>query len=351
MKLLGGCHRAFEVREASQVGEARRQAVRLAESLGYDEVAAGRVALVATELGTNLVRHAQHGALWLAALQPDEGPALVELLSVDRGPGLADLAQPLRDGYSTGGTPGTGLGAVRRLATTFDIHSQPGSGTVILARVGADDPARRSAAERERGREREADAATCATVALPAPGESVCGDAVALRRHAAGGCGLLVADGLGHGPEAAEAAQAAVLAYQQAPAGGSPAAAIERLHAPLRSTRGAAVAVAEVAADGRIAYAGAGNIAGRLVSGTEDRALVSQHGTAGVAMRRLQDTHYAWPLHALLVMHSDGVASRWTLAEPGLLQRHPAVVAAWLLREHRRGRDDATVAVMKRKAA
>ena len=99
-------------------------------------------------------------------------------------------------------------------------------------------------------------------------------------------------------------------------------------------------------------YSGAGNIAGRLISGVGDKSLASQHGTVGVQIRRLQDVKQPWPDHALLVLHSDGLTTRWDLDNvQGILQHHPTVVAAWLVRDHSRGRDDATVVVMKRRGA
>lgn len=337
--MLPAPHRAFDVHEPSQVGEVRREAVALAASLGFDDVAAGRVALVATELGTNLVKHARQGRLLLGAVAGDDGAPQVELLSLDHGPGMPDVARSMADGYSTSGTMGGGLGAVRRLAQVFDVYSRVPDGTVIAARLDA-----RSGAP---SGVRPASGLEIGAVMLCAPGETVCGDAWALV-HEGERVTLLVADGLGHGPVAAEAAQAAVQGFARHSDLG-PAALIERLHPALRSTRGAAVAVAQAdLAARRIAYAGAGNIVGRVLSAVDDRSLMSHHGTVGLAVRRMQDLHYDWPPHAVLVMHSDGITTRWDLSDDAsLLQHHPSVVAGWLLRSHCRGRDDATAVVIR----
>jgi hypothetical protein len=98
-----------------------------------------------------------------------------------------------------------------------------------------------------------------------------------------------------------------------------------------------------------VRYAGAGNVIGRIVSGVEDRTLLSQHGTVGVTIRTPEETGIAWPPHALLVVCSDGIETRWKpeLVRPVLL-RDPAIAAALVLRDHCRGRDDATVAVLRR---
>jgi hypothetical protein len=187
-------------------------------------------------------------------------------------------------------------------------------------------------------------------VALAAPGEVVCGDAWSVARQGRQ-LALMVADGLGHGPVAHEAAIAAVGEFEAETFRG-PSEVLGRVHVQLRSTRGAAVAVAQVDRDDDdVVFSGAGNISGRLISGVVDRTLLSQHGTAGLAIRGLRDARYPWTEHALLVMHSDGLTTRWSLdGANGLLQRHPSVIAAWLIRDHTRGPDDVTVVVLRRGA-
>ncbi len=327
----------FVVEDPSQVGEARRAALALAGELAFDEACAGRLALGVTELGTNLVRHAGGGALLLGA----DGTG-VELLSLDAGPGM-DVERCLVDGFSTAGSAGTGLGAVRRMAQRFGAFSLPGRGAVIAARFEA-----ATAAAGAPGAAGAAQGFSIAGLMLPAPGERVSGDGWGLRVR--DGCTqLLMADGLGHGPQAAEAAATMLDLFQRSAAGG-PAALLEDAHPSLRSTRGAAVAVVALErGPDRLVFAGAGNIAGRLVSGVVDRSLLSQPGTLGLQIRRLQDTVHDWPEHALLVLHSDGIVSRWSLAEAeGLLRCDPMVVAGWIMRDHCRGRDDATVVVVRR---
>ncbi|MBK6006221.1 anti-sigma regulatory factor [Ramlibacter ginsenosidimutans] len=332
--IAGTFHTAFPIGDASRVGEARRHAADLADACALDEVEAGRLALVVTELATNLLKHAEQGRLWLSARRERRE---VEVIAVDCGPGIRDLQRCLDDGYSTAGSPGTGLGAVRRLADHFDLHSSVPGGTVVVARVraaGAPD----------------SEAATCVgAVSLCAPGESVCGDAWCFAL-AGDRCALIVADGLGHGPDAAEAAAAALESFAQDPMD-SPRTVMERTHQALRGTRGAAVLVLQAAVDEDVVRsAGAGNVIARLVSGVSDRTIMSQNGTAGVAMRTPQETTTPWPDHALLVACSDGIETRWmpeTLAP--LLGRDPTLAAAVLMRDHIRGRDDATVAVLRRR--
>jgi anti-sigma regulatory factor (Ser/Thr protein kinase) len=318
--------RRHKIHDNSGIGEARRDARRLCDAIEADDLLAGRVALVVTELATNLLRHGSGGELLLQALAA-ESAQLVEVITVDRGPGMPDVERSLRDGFSTRGTPGTGLGAVKRIASEFDVYSLAGHGTVVLARVGAALP--------------DAFGAVC----IPRDGEDSCGDAWCLAREDGTHWSLAVVDGLGHGPLAADAARCAVGSFTEAPRD-TPQTQLERAHRALASTRGAAVAYAQ-RHDGAMLYGGVGNIAGRLSGATGSQGLVSHNGTLGFQMPRVQQFDYPVPADSLLIMHSDGLSARWDLnGYEGLRAHHPAVLAALLYRDFSRARDDATVLVI-----
>jgi anti-sigma regulatory factor (Ser/Thr protein kinase) len=328
--------RVVPVEDSSRVGEARRAAVLAADRAGMDETGRGRAALVATELATNLARHARGGAMLVRAL--DDEARGVELIAIDRGPGM-DVGRSMEDGFSTGGTAGEGLGAVRRIADAFDVHSRRDEGTIVMARV----------VEKASGAPAAGAAALdVGVVCAPAPGEERSGDGWAVTRHA-GRARLLLVDGLGHGPLAAEAANEAVRIFRAYPES-APADMLERLHDALRATRGAAAAIAEIFADESVLrYAGIGNIVGSIHAAGGARSLVSHNGIIGHQMRKVQEMSYPWSPDSLLVMASDGLRSQWRIdGEPVLAARHPALVAALLYRDNVRGRDDATVLVIRR---
>jgi serine phosphatase RsbU (regulator of sigma subunit) len=239
---------------------------------------------------------------------------------------MSDVELCMRDGYSTGGTPGTGLGAVRRLADEFDIYSQSGEGTVVLARFGHV-PALRYGA-----------------VNIALEGEIECGDAWSVEKFD-DGFAAIVLDGLGHGAFAAEAARAGIAAFRAAPAS-APQEVITRAHGLMSRTRGGAAACARFT-DGSLSYAGVGNISGTLVSPEKSQGLVSHNGTLGMGQRRSQQFEYRVEAGAFLVLHSDGLSARWDIKNrPDLLRCHPAVIAGLLYRDHGRERDDATVVVV-----
>ena len=334
-------HQVFDMNDSSQVGEARRGCVLMAARLDFDEATCGRLALVVTELCTNLVRHARGGRLLVGVREGVTGNA-IELLAMDSGPGMADIEHCLCGGVTTSTTPGTGLGAVRRLSDEFAAFSAAPGGTVVLARIA---PRRIGASMPAIGR------FSHGAFAVPAAGETRCGDAWAIVAHGAL-ASVLVVDGLGHGPEAETAALACVKAFGAAPLD-VPSVTLARADVGMRTTRGASAAIAHLDADAhRVTFCGAGNIAARFTSGIGDRSFLCQNGTLGLQPGGLTDVIEPWPDHALFVMHSDGVPGRWDLRKvPGLLQCDPALIAAWLIRDHVGGRDDATVVVVRASAA
>src|SRR5215813_7606206 len=327
----------FQIREMSAVAEARREVTGLARAVGFDASEIGRVALVVTEAATNLVKHTPQGQV-LARAYDRDGVAAIEVLALDQGPGITNIGESLRDGYSTAGSPGTGLGAIKRLSDEFDIYSIPGEGSALVAQLWSRRPASGNRpAPLEIG-----------AVCLPHPGEAVCGDAWAVEWRG-GHCVILVADGLGHGADAAAAAMAAVNALRTHPQL-APAALIEFAHGALRSTRGAALAVADIDLAQEVRYAGIGNIASMTYAPDSARHMVSHPGIVGHEVRKIHEFVYPWPQDALLVMHSDGLATHWNLDQyPGLASRHPSLIAGVLYRDFTRGHDDVAVVVAKKR--
>jgi len=329
---------AVAVADETQPGEARRMASGMARLLGFDETSVGRVALVVTEVATNIVKHGGGGEVLIRPLQEDDERG-IELLGLDKGPGITNLAESRVDGVSRSGSAGTGLGAIARMADEHEIYSQTGRGTAVLARIWQ----RRSSAPQR----------TCmevAGVSVAKPGETTCGDGWAMTKRASGAV-IVLADGLGHGPEAANAAREAIRIFRKHIKEG-PAAILKVAHDALRSTRGAAVAIADVDCDsGMVTFSGVGNIAGAVLA-ADRRNMVSQNGTLGHTVRTISEFTYAWVPGALVILNSDGLQSQWSLSSyPGIAAKNASLIAAVLYRDFNRGRDDATVVVAKKVAA
>jgi anti-sigma regulatory factor (Ser/Thr protein kinase) len=322
------------ITEQSRVGEVRREAVAIAGKNGFSEADAGRVALVATELGTNLIKHGRGGEMLFGPFEDTEGSGM-ELIALDQGPGIGNVEECLRDGFSSAGTAGNGLGAVIRQSHVVDIASWPGVGTGVLARLqpGTPNPQRRKSHS------------GWGAVSIAMPGEGVCGDSWSVSAN--GATTLFVADGLGHGQDAADASVEAVRLFHRFGSHRIPTL-LDYVHGGLRSTRGAAVSIARYdPATRQVAFAGVGNVAGALAENGNLKRMVSMPGTAGHNARKIQAFDYPFQ-SGLIVLCSDGIGTSWNLSRYRNIETaHPTLIAAILYRDFGRRRDDATVLVGK----
>jgi len=327
---------AFEITDISGAGEVRRSAVSLAQKLGFDEDDCSDLAIIAAELARNISLHAKAGKVLLRVLIAGDVRG-VELLAIDKGPGMQDVSRCMRDGYSTAGTSGTGLGAISRLSSTFDIFSRPNEGTVILSRLWP--RAVKARHLTDKGLE-------FGVIQIPKHGETLCGDSHAIAHD--GPCTVaILADGLGHGPLAHQASAEAIRLFH-AHRDSDMLHIMQTLHGGLRATRGAAVSLLECDMNThRVRFVGVGNVAGYIV-GDSTRTLACGNGTVGHAMRKPTEFVYDWPANGLFIMHSDGLMTSWRLdAYPGLRERHCSTIAGVLYRDFDRGRDDVTVLVAR----
>jgi len=324
---------AIRVEDSSHVAAARSAVQKMARDLGYDETREGRAAIIASEAVSNIVKHASRGT-FIASPLARPGAIGIEMLAIDGGPGMENFRASSRDGVSTAGTRGTGLGAIQRLASAFDVYTMRGHGTILRMVLWTRDDV--PDADYDIG-----------AVLVPKAGEEVCGDAWAVELQERGAT-FVVADGLGHGPDASRASTSAVDVLRRHPSD-SAIRILDLAHAKLRATRGAAVAVIRHdRARGEVTFAGIGNIAAFLVEGGRRRAMVSHNGIVGHNASRALEFKYPWSRHAMLVAHSDGLQSQWDLeAHPGLGACHPSIIAAALYRDYSRGRDDVAVVVAR----
>jgi anti-sigma regulatory factor (Ser/Thr protein kinase) len=324
--------RYIPVTEESQVGFARRCVVEICQRISRDETFCGKVAIVITEMARNLVRHGKGGEIVIREVATH---ASLELLALDRGPGMHNTAECLRDGFSTAGTAGTGFGSIKRLSDRFEVFSQPGRGTVVWVRLCA------------LGTRSASHAFESSGVSIGVEHEEVCGDAWEVI-ETPGVLRAMVVDGLGHGLFAEQAAREAVAVFRSQ-ATTSVVSTLKLVDQALTKTRGAAGAIVELCpAKGHITAAGVGNISMRLLNNGESKSFGCDNGTLGTGVPRIREFTQPWMHGSVLVMHSDGLKAHWTLDDyPGLVRRHPGLVAGLLYRDFRRERDDVTVIVVR----
>jgi signal transduction histidine kinase len=318
--------RWLRAEDVSAVAACRNAALSLPERLRFPAARADELALAVTEAASSLHKHAAEGALWLG-VNRDGDPPGIDLVTIDAGPGLPDVTAAMRDGHSTAGTPGIGLGVIQRLADSCALYSRPGRGTALAARFrlpGATSPA----------------AARWSGPIRPVDGETECGDAYAADAITAVMCG-----GLGRGPLAAAAAAAGVAAFLDDPSG-DPAALLERVH---RRMAAPAAGPSASSGSGTAARAFPAWATSRPRSSPRARkSMTSIPGIAGHQARTIRAFDYELPPGAAVVLHSDGISARWeAAARPGLETRDPLLSAAVLLAEAGIHRDDAGILVLK----
>lgn len=318
---------SIPVREEGEVGTARRRAQQMATNVGFDPHQIGQLAIIVSEAATNLIKHGGGGEVLLREMLNG-----LEVIAIDKGRGMRDVSAALSDGFSTSGTAGNGLGAIRRLSSLFDVYSQRDTGTVILSRTYL---------SKDYPRQKLEFGAVC----RPKHGETLSGDGWA-EKEVNGESWILVADGLGHGPDANEASREAVKTFLDIRGSRATTDCIEALHGSLRKTRGAAVAVVRLDhVHKQLSFCGVGNIAASITGDGNSRSLISHNGTLGHEVRRIQEFTYPWNRGSKLILSSDGLAT-WHLEKyAGLMQKHPALIASVLYRDFWRQRDDVTVVV------
>jgi anti-sigma regulatory factor (Ser/Thr protein kinase) len=324
-----GDQRWLRVEDPSAAAACRGAALTLAGRLEFPEARTDQLTLAVTEAASNLHKHASQGSMLLRIARHDGRPG-IEMVTIDAGPGFRDADAALRDGHSTSGTLGIGLGAIRRLADFCDLYSVPGPGTTLVARFWPTP---------------HPGAVPYAGLVRPITGETECGDVFGAV-EADGRLTGVLCDGLGHGPLAATAAMEAVAAVVEDPAS-EPAVLVERAHRRIAHTRGGALAVVRV--DGQaVWFAGLGNVAAVILADGTRKGMLSVPGIAGHQARTIRQFEYTAPPGAAIILHSDGISGRWDpSALPGLNARDPLVVAAALLAQAGSRRDDAGVLVLK----
>ncbi|WP_026464034.1 ATP-binding SpoIIE family protein phosphatase [Adhaeribacter aquaticus] len=330
-------HVSFTLTDRSFQNIVKRDIAKLAEGLGFKESEVGKINLIISEMASNLIKHeAVNGEILVKPI--GEKASGLEIICIDQGPGMSDPQRMLEDGVSTVGTHGEGLGAIKRISDEFDLYSSRGVGTVVLSRIY------KSRQKPKAGKIKRFD---IGVVMVPKTGETDCGDGWAMY-ESINTCYLLVADGLGHGEFAQQASQGAVETFLQQ-TNQTPSSLIRSLHASIKRTRGAVANVALIdLKDQTLTYCGIGNIAGRFFSGADGtKSIISYNGILGHNIPNTINNHQIpWSNQGLLVVHSDGLKSKWDLARYKDLQRHDtSVIAALLYKDFKRGTDDTLVLV------
>lgn len=326
------------IEEESQISSARRTISTLAKSINFSEKEISHVSIIVTEFGTNLIKHCLGGELLVRVIKVNDLYGL-EIISIDNGPGIKDISLAMKDGFTTAGTLGGGLGAIKRLSKSFDIYTQVGKGSIFLSRIYNDDFLR----------EINKHSLEFSAISIPKDGEDINGDGYEIKLLNNGGAILLV-DGLGHGINAFEASSEAIKIFENHFTE-KPLNLMERINKALFHTRGCAGVIALISTtDNTINFVGIGNISAFIIDDYTRKTMVSQNGIIGENIYRIREYIYNFNDNSVFIFHSDGISANWNLKDyPGIEYRDPSILAGILYRDFARGNDDLTVIVGKKK--
>ena len=325
----------FEVQDSADVGHCRRTLRSVLEGLLFPSALLHQIDLVVTEMGTNLVRHVPDGGEILGRIVSLGGRQELELLSIDRGLGgaTAEKEKVLHGSSESRPSLSSGLRAIRRLAHEMELYSPPGCGTVVLARFVHTEhdiqPHRRLSG-----------------IVRSLDGETSCGDGWGYRWDD-DALTLLVVDGVGHGPNAQVAREAALSCLDSKWEGFE--SFFQSLNQHLRGTRGAALLAVRFEAN-EVQAAGVGNLSAWLVTPERSRGIISRPGIMGSSpiVPKIKVECYEWSDPARMIIQSDGMSS-WSRSDIDVstfLDHDPAMLASVLYRDCRRGTDDSAVVVV-----
>ena len=329
-------HQAYHFSEKERLSEVPSRVKQILKESKICENVINRVHLIASELISNLEKYSDQSAEVYLFLWDWEDTVLVDIFSMDRGPGVADLDDALEDKSPKSESLGIGLGIIERQADEWDIYSRPEVGTVVFSRVYA------KGVDEDDFKNIQLGAAL-----QPCQGEKVSGDSWA---YVAGDdLHLFISDGLGHGQQALAATDKAVDFFRRS-CELSEAQFFSELHRELRKTRGVVAARCKIdPAKEQFICSGVGNIEGKLNKNDANTPIFFKGGTVGYRERSPRTIKTTWENDAELFLHTDGIKSTWNLEDyPEIDDCHVAIKSALLVRDFGRPKDDSLVVCARR---
>jgi len=329
-------HVSFPADDRSYFSLIKKEIHRLATEVGMNAARINELDLIVAEMTSNLFKYSDDGEL-LVGVFPNGGSPYIELISIDNGPGMINPARMMQDGMSTSNTLGHGLGSMKRLSDTFELYSQIGWGTIALSRVFSEPENLKIKTD-----------VIMRPIVVSKPGEKVSGDGFVYKKTDKY-IKMMLADGLGHGPEANYAVNEAATAFKVFP-DYSPTETIRFIHTAIKKTRGAVVNVLGYDLASRTwASAGVGNIAARMFGPVNFKNHMSYNGIVGHNIPgTMNDQQYSADEFNQVMLCSDGIKTRIDMARYPLMYKYDlTVLAAAIYKDHARRNDDMSVVIAK----
>lgn len=337
--MVSATHQSFRADDRSYFSILKKEIHKQAVAAGYSAKRVSELDIIVSELTSNLHKHAGGGELLFSAIA-SSGEEYLELVSIDNGPGIADVSKMMKDGVSTTNTLGQGLGSIMRLSDHFDIYSQKDWGTVVLSRI-----------LKEAG-SKKVNKVDLKAIVVAKQGEILSGDGY-YSKLTSEYFKILIADGLGHGAEANKAVNEAVDAFKMCPFH-SPSEVIKFIHSSIKNTRGIVGMVVFYNFKTQIwTIAGVGNIALKFINGIGYKNLMSYNGIIGHNIpNSINNQEVLMSDYNLFAACSDGIKSRWESAKyPAINKCDSTILAAAIYKDFARMTDDMSVVIGKIKPA
>ena len=334
--MVDATHISFTADDRSYFSLIKKEIHRKAVEVGMDAERINKLDLIVAEMTSNLFKYSDDGELLLGVFS-NGGSPYIELISIDNGPGILNPARMMQDGVSTSNTLGHGLGSMKRLSDTFELYSQVGWGTIVLSRIY-------SKAEKISPK----NSVQINPIIVHKPGEKVSGDGFVFKKTDKY-LKMMLADGLGHGPEANLAVNEAAAAFKVFP-DYSPADTIRFLHNAIKKTRGAVINITGYDYQKRLwTSVGVGNIAARLYGPVNLKNHMSYNGIVGHNIpNTLNDQTYSADEFNQVMLCSDGIKTRIELSKYPMMYKYDlTILAAAIYKDHARRNDDMSVVMAK----
>lgn len=334
--MVNATHTRFVASDRSYYAIIKKEAHNIAVAAGFDKKRVAEMDIVIAEMTSNLNKYANEGELLIGHFK-DQQAEYLEIICIDSGPGIADASRMVADGFSTTNTLGHGLGSIKRLSDHFDIYSQKGWGTIVLSRI-----------YKESVPKKNKKAITFNPVIIAKPGETLSGDGCYLK-NSGNLLKFIIADGLGHGPEANFAINEAVNSFKVCPYN-SPCDIIRYLHHDVRKTRGLVATIIVIDIEASLTHiAGVGNISAKLAGPVLAKTHLAYNGIIGHNIpNTMNDQVLSFSDFNQFVLCSDGMRSRWDLSKYiGIVRCDPSIQAAALYKDYGRQTDDMSAIIIK----
>jgi len=340
---------SLPINSEADIGACRRKAVTLSSEIGFDKTKAAEIAILVTEMVSNVVKHGKNkGRLVACEIVDDLDNKAIEVWCFDAGDGFRDFTDALRDGNSAVNTLGVGLGSIRRFSDELEFNPKvkKDKEEIYLSDNNVFKNCIRSRKwiprKKTLRRHHQLDIGLATRCK---PGEQLNGDAIVVVHLDSNTTVAAVIDGLGHGKEAHFASHLAkeqIVQKAELPL----TTLMQHIHNSIKGTRGCVIGLIKINTKmEKLFFSGIGNIECFVVHKGLKKSLLSFGGIMGHNMRTPRVFEADFILDDMVCLYSDGIVSRWNIEELKEENNNQEKVNI-VLNKYSRTNDDASILII-----